>query len=443
MANPEHLEILNKDSNEWNKWRRDNPVIQPDLSKADLTGADLTGADLTGADLTGADLGLAFLTGAILTEAILDGADLTSAKLTSADLTGAHLTGAHLGLAFLTGAILTEAILNGADLRGADLRGANLMGASLEDADLMQAILWRADLRGANLCRADLFQANLFSADLTGADLRRANLRLAHLGWANLEEADLRGANLELSAFVGTRFMRTNLAGCRVYGISAWDLELDDETIQKGLIITESGKPEITVDNLEVAQFIYLITNNEKVSDIINVMRTKAVLILGAFEGYHLDFLNQLKEELHLKDFLPIIFNFPATLEQTFMSTVKTLALLSHAVIVDLSLGKGQLSEVGNLVPDTYVPFIYIAREGSDITGMTLFEHCRWQSKQIITYPKQIEDAKEKAADLVDNNILPIAMTINKYLFNEKMIAREQYYEEITRVRYERAKDTS
>jgi hypothetical protein len=37
MANPEHLEILNQGVESWNKWRKENPHIKPDLSEAFLT----------------------------------------------------------------------------------------------------------------------------------------------------------------------------------------------------------------------------------------------------------------------------------------------------------------------------------------------------------------------------------------------------------------------
>jgi hypothetical protein len=44
-----------------------------------------------------------------------------------------------------------------------------------------------------------------------------------------------------------------DLTGCRVYGVSAWDLKLE-RAKQRDLIITQPKNPEITVDNIEVAQ---------------------------------------------------------------------------------------------------------------------------------------------------------------------------------------------
>jgi hypothetical protein len=44
-----------------------------------------------------------------------------------------------------------------------------------------------------------------------------------------------------------------------------WDIKVNDHTKQQNLIITDRGKPIITVDNIKVAQFfIYLLLNNKK-----------------------------------------------------------------------------------------------------------------------------------------------------------------------------------
>ena len=67
-----------------------------------------------------------------------------------------------------------------------------------------------------------------------------------------------------------------------VYGIFAWDLKLDG-TVQSNLVITPVGQATIQVDNLDVAQLIYLLLNNDKIRDVIDTVGKKAVLILGRF----------------------------------------------------------------------------------------------------------------------------------------------------------------
>ena len=40
---------------------------------------------------------------------------------------------------------------------------------------------------------------------------------------------------------------------------------------------------EVTVDNIEVAQFVYLLLHNEKIRDVIDTVGKKGVLLLGRF----------------------------------------------------------------------------------------------------------------------------------------------------------------
>lgn len=50
---------------------------------------------------------------------------------------------------------------------------------------------------------------------------------------------------------------------------------MNNKTEQKDLIITPSDETEITVDNIEVAQFIYLLLYNEKIRDMIGTVAKK------------------------------------------------------------------------------------------------------------------------------------------------------------------------
>src|SRR5215204_4884629 len=56
MANRKHVAWLKQGVEAWNQWRRENPKIRPNLSRADLIRASLRGADLRRTDLSKADL---------------------------------------------------------------------------------------------------------------------------------------------------------------------------------------------------------------------------------------------------------------------------------------------------------------------------------------------------------------------------------------------------
>jgi hypothetical protein len=111
MAERAHLKILEQGVNVWNRWRKENPSITPDLEGANFFDTILRGANLSEAklevaqliwvDLRDADLAGADLSGADLRGAELDGADLTFADLRSANLQGAHLEGSNLSSALM------------------------------------------------------------------------------------------------------------------------------------------------------------------------------------------------------------------------------------------------------------------------------------------------------------------------------------------------------
>jgi hypothetical protein len=147
------------------------------------------------------------------------------------------------------------------------------------------------DLSGANLSRATLLGANLSGANLMGADLSRADLS------ANLWEANLRGANLRMATLVETNLTGADLTGCSIYGISAWGLSLEGAK-QDNLLITPADEPAITVDNIEVAQFIYLLLHNEKIRNVIDTIGKKGVLLLGRFTGGRMEVLERLRDKL-------------------------------------------------------------------------------------------------------------------------------------------------
>ena len=212
--------------------------------------------------------------------------------------------------------------LSQADLSEADLEGANLLVASLIKGNLNGANLSRAFISGTNLSGTNLSVANLVGANFMGANLRAADLSGADLGGAILVETILDGANL------------TN---CQVYGISAWKVSLEGST-QSNLVITPPEEESvIQVDNLEVAQFVYLLLNNEKIRHVIDTITSKVVLILGSFTRERKVVLDTIREELRKRDYLPILFDFekPASKDQT--GTVSTLANLARFIIADLT----------------------------------------------------------------------------------------------------------
>jgi hypothetical protein len=204
----------------------------------------------------------------------------------------------------------------------------------------------------------------LGSADLSGANLRGASLSGANLEYANLCGADLTQAYLSQAVFVKTNLTDAVLTGCNIWGVSAWGVKLSEGTKQRGLIISAPNEPEITVDDLEVAQFVYLLLHNEKIRRVIDTVGKKGVLLLGRFTEGRIEVLNRLRDALRRRGYVPIVFNFDKPETKDFTETVRLLAGLSKFVIADITNPKSAPLELQATVPEIMVPFRPIIEEG-------------------------------------------------------------------------------
>ena len=345
MANPKHVRLLQQGEEVWNKWRTQHLYTKIDLSRADLHGAFLSEANLKGANLRGIDL---------------SDADLCEANLSGVDLSDAELSGAN----FL-GADLSRADLSGVDLSEARLRMVNLAEADLSSVYLVEANLRGVNLGGANLSEADLRGANLRGAYFAKANFTKADLAEADLSDANLSGTNLSGTNLSRATLVGTNLTGATLTECHIHGISVWNVLLD-RAKQENLIITDNDEPTITVDNLEVAQFIYLLLNNAKIRDVINTITTKVVLILGRFTRERKEVLDALRKTLRQQDYVPVLVDFEKPYSRNITETVSTLAHLARFIIADLSEPRSIPQELQAIIPLLRVPvqpLLYVSEE--------------------------------------------------------------------------------
>lgn len=227
---------------------------------------------------------------------------------------------------------------------------ANLDCADLGNAHLSGTWFHEANLRGANFTETQADGASFAAADLSGAKLIKAELSGANLASANLTDADLSEAGLVEAVLVETNCRGTNLTGCHVYGVSVWGVELEG-AIQSNLVITPAREPTIQVDRLEMAQFIYLLLNNETIRHVIDTITSKVVLILGRFTPERKAVLEAVREELRKRDYLPVVFDFEKPSSRDLTETVSTLAHMAKFVIADLTDPRSLPQELATIVP--------------------------------------------------------------------------------------------
>lgn len=347
MASDEHLNILQKGVAAWNKWRLKNPHIQPDLSGAFWTFEDF---GLAGIDFSKTNLREAFFTRTSLVESNLSDADLTDA-------------------------VLIDTLIYNANLKSANLTNANLSGANLSNSDLQNV--------AAN--NAQFIHCIMTKTNLQGADCRGAEFRYARLLDANLEKTILQDANLTGASLINVNVSETDCSGARVYGISAWNLTGKPKS-QSDLIITPENEPTVVVDDLQVAQFIYLLLNHQNLRSVLNSVTERGVLLLGRFGGGGIDVLRAVADKLREMKYLPIIFDFERPQDRNYTETIKTLAGLSRFVIVDLS-GPSVPQELYATVPHFKIPFVPIIEKGKRPYAMfaDILEY-DWVVKPIIEF---------------------------------------------------------
>jgi uncharacterized protein YjbI with pentapeptide repeats len=200
--------------------------------------------------------------------------------------------------------------------------------------------------------------------------LQEANFCEAIVCKANLSGAWLHGASL-----VRTDFRESDLSGCFIYGVSAWDVQLEGAR-QSDLVVSRPGEPTVSVDNLEVAQFIYLLLNNRNIRHVIDTITSKVVLILGRFTPERKIVLDALRGELRKHDYLPVLFDFDKPASRDLTETISTLAHLARFIIADLTDAKSIPQELQAIVPNLpSVPLQPLLEVSSAEYGM--FEHFR------------------------------------------------------------------
>ena len=138
------------------------------------------------------------------------------------------------------------------------------------------------------------------------------------------------------------------------------------------------GAPD-HIDNVEVAQFVYLMLHNQKIRDVIDTITSKAVLILGRFTDERKAVLDALREELRKRNYVPILFDFEVPARRNITETVTLLARMARFIIADLTDPSSIPQELQAIIPSVRVPVQPVLLEGSSLYSM--FKDCedyRW-----------------------------------------------------------------
>lgn len=380
MANDGHLEILDQGIKFWNEWREENREIRPNLSllksyDSDMMKIDLIGCILNKVLFKGVDLSESNLNEANLINAKFDDVWCYKSNFSRSKIINAHFNYVNLERSELMYSKFENSHLNRVKLNNSNIKKSNLNRIKLEKSELKESDIRKCTFKDAIIKKTDFSKSNLKMANFEGATITGANFENADLRGANLNNTYINGvtfekANLSLASFTGakisnsnlmnthlveTNFEKANIENCHIYGISAWDLNLK-ESHQSNLIITRKGEPTITIDNIEVAQFIYILLHSTKIRHVIDTITSKVVLILGRFTPSRKLILDSIKNELRKYDYLPVLFDFNKPLNRDFTETVTLLAKMSKFIIVDITDPRSVPHELQAIIPTNKVP---------------------------------------------------------------------------------------
>ena len=408
MQKDKLLEIVKKGFQEWNNFRQVGSTIQLDLSGLDLSCKDLRNYDFSNCILTKTNIQKSHLGNANFEKSIATHANFRNSYFNKSQFRNSDLRDSNFKGTIIKDSNFSDCLFNRTDFSGsrikktfisrANIRESIFSSTHLDDVTLVKAHFERSLFRDAKIVNSELALVKLNDSQILFTDIINCNFKNSMLynsifDNCKIQKSDLTGAlftsgkiiNSEITEtqirkvdFRNTQltsdtFTKCDLSNSKIFGVSAWKLTLI-ETIQEDLQISDSNEPKITIDNIEVAQFIYLLINNEKLRNVISTISSKMVLILGRFTTDRMRVLNLLREELRHRNYLPVLFDFENSPNRDITETVTTLALLSKFIIADITDPKSIPQELSQIVPNmTSLPVQPIILAGHSEYGM--FEH--------------------------------------------------------------------
>ena len=294
MPDEKHIEILKMGVIEWNTWREDHPKVKPNLRNINFYEEfSKSFYDLPifeGYNFSDIDFHMSSFRNAVFTNCCFD-----RSTIHFSDLVDGHFSSCSFENVGMRVTKIGSAIFNDCVFKHSDLSYCSAQKTSFRDSKFINTIL-------------------------------------------------------EHMSFVSSDFRNTQIDGCFVYGISSWDLKLENSH-QRNLVITQRDQPTITVDNIELAQFIYLIINNKRLRDVIDTITSKVVLILGNFSPERKKILDIFREKIRNYNYVPVLFDFKKPSSRNITETIFTLAHMSKFVIADLSSARSIGHELSAIIP--------------------------------------------------------------------------------------------
>lgn len=431
------FDILSKGHQQWNDFRKSTSNSQVDLSGLKLSCKDFRNYDFSNCILIKTDFQKSHLGNANFSNTIANASSFRDAYFNKTNFEKSDLRASNFKATIIKYSNFDDCLFNSSDFSGSKMKQTTLLRANIRDSIFCSTQLDNVTLTKAHFERSLFRDAKIFNSELGLVKLNDSEIKstiiinckftTGMLYGSNFDDCKINDSDFSNTLFSGSRitnseinnstfirvdfrhtqlnantFTNSDLSKSKIFGVSAWKLNLVN-TKQEDLRISDTNEPKITIDNIEVAQFIYLLIKNEKLRTVIDTITSKVVLILGRFTPERMAILNLIRDELRNKNYLPILFDFENSPNRDITETVTTLALLSKFVVADITDPKSIPQELSQIIPHmTSLPIQPIILKGYSQYGM--FEHFQrypWVM-DIIEY----EDEAHLKSKVVDEIVL-------------------------------------
>ncbi len=260
---------------------------------------------------------------------------------------------------------LTIATLPIVKLENKTLEGYSFCKLKINKSEFKNVIFENCDFSSSNLNKSifthckfircqfksvSLIECKLNFSQFNGCIFVNTNLSKSEQYSTAYRNCKIINSTMMWAKLIETTFIDSIISNSKIYGAAVWGISLHN-THTNDLIISKNSEAEIKVDNIEVAQFIYLLLNNKKIRDIITTLTSKIILILGRFTPDRVIILEKIKSEISNKGFVPILFTFEPSPNRDLTETIQLLASISKIVIADISEPRSVPQELSHIIP--------------------------------------------------------------------------------------------
>ena len=273
MIDHDTLELLSKSSAaSWNNWRKSNEFSPLDLSNANLSNRFLNEFDFSYCNLINTSF-----KNSELKKAAFKNSDISYAEFSESNLSDAYFLDTLSLRTQFNYSLFRNTKFQNFDAISADFTGSKLHNVSIDSSKIDFCIFEAAIFENTTISKTSLMVSSFYKTDLS---------------YSKFLDCRFKG-----SLFIKTNVEQSTFENCNIFGISCWKIS-GTPRLTKNLNISDYKEPPITLDNLENAQFLYLLLSNSRIPSVIDSLTTKIVLILGRFSDQQNSILDLIRYKI-------------------------------------------------------------------------------------------------------------------------------------------------